>query len=69
MVSLFHKNRKEWVWIFTLYILILTAGKVWGDRGAPYLSTTNVPMADGYATTVIIEELEHPWWMVWLAGR
>ena len=41
-----------------------------GGGGAPYLSTANVPMADGYATTVMIEGLEHPWGMAWLTdGR
>ena len=65
-MSMVYKIRAEWVWVFTFYILILTAGKVWGDRGAPYFSTTNVPMADAYATTVMIEGLEHPWGMAWL---
>lgn len=65
-MSIFYKTHKEWVCVFAFYVLFIAAEKVWGDGGAPYFSASNVPMADGYATTVLIEGLEHPWGMVWL---
>jgi glucose/arabinose dehydrogenase len=65
-VSLFFKIRTESVWVFAFYVLVLAGGKVWGAGGATYLSASNVPMAVGYATSVVIEGLEHPWGMAWL---